>query len=88
MVVSLVASKIHLRCCASVTRSAQTVPLLYSALAFPRIQRQCLALVRATFVLWLSARNPTTPLPLDLTVESMIMSSSSPWKPSTDLTLT
>ena len=47
-----------------------------------------LALVRETFVLWLSARNPTAPLPLDLTVDSMITSSSWPWKPSMDFILT
>jgi hypothetical protein len=47
-----------------------------------------LALVRATFVLWLSERNPILPFELDLTVDSMIMSSSSPWYPSIDITRT
>jgi hypothetical protein len=47
-----------------------------------------LALVRATFALCKFERNPTEPAPLLLTVDMIMISSSAPWKPSTDFTFT
>ena len=47
-----------------------------------------LALVRATFVRRELEKNPISPALLDLTDENMMMSSSPPWNPSTDLTFT